>query len=269
MSDPEIDRPIRTKKKNNDGVPRCKMCRSEIPKDCPYLGQGYCDCVKQFSRHTKTDATVDESTKNTEEKKHGNSENRGKSKSENSKSGNSNEGGKKESSDKKEESDPSKTKCYKCHFFGHVAKDCTTKICEHCKGRRHTTEQCKKNPENYCTKCDYFGHTSEKCKSKVCEECGKKGHTSDGCWKKAECGRCNKTGHPTDRCKIRCMRCNRRGHSEGKCDREVKCWICKSENLHAARNCPNQKTMECRDCGEIGHATRFCNSEYMFKNRPY
>lgn len=273
--DNEPEQPIR-RRQREQGPPTCKMCRSVIPDDCPLKRQGYCSCVMQFSRYAATkkvddkkrgDGAKDNETNGTSASASASTATTTATTKPTSKKTVTEKTSTETSKEPKEPQDASKMKCYKCHFFGHLAKDCTTKICDHCKGRRHTTEQCKKNPNNYCNKCEYFGHTEENCRSKVCEDCGKKGHSSNECWKNATCTRCGKTGHPSDRCKKKCQICNRFGHAESECEKTVKCWICKAENSHTARNCPDQKTMECVDCGETGHHTKFCNNEYMFKNR--
>ncbi len=234
----------------------CKLCGTLIPEDCPLRGQGYCDCVQQFSRHTvkkntPVAAPVPLST-TTEEKKL--------------------------QTTPKEPKDLSTVRCFRCYYAGHLAKDCETKICDFCKGTRHTSDQCRKNPENYCTKCNYFGHTAENCKHKVCEVCTKPGHTRDDCWKLMTCGGCGKMGHPTVNCKgvkeptvksannsrntnVRGTRTNNSQPPE----KRVRCWLCKTQNEHDTVDCPKQATLECGECGDVGHHSKFCNSEYIYR----
>ena len=232
----------------------CKLCGTLIPEDCPLRGQGYCDCVQQYSRHSAkkptnlTAAPTSTAPQSTPEEK-------------------------KPQTGPKEPKDLSTVRCFRCYYTGHLAKDCETKICDFCKGKHHTSDQCRKNPENYCTKCNYFGHNADNCKHKVCEVCGKPGHTRDDCWKLMTCEKCGKMGHPTVNCKgvkpstVKPANDSTKSTNtrNGPPPKRIRCWICKTQNEHDTKDCPKQSEMECGECGDVGHHSKFCNNEYIYR----
>lgn len=184
-------------------------------------------------------------------------------------------------SQSKQTIDTSNLKCFRCNYTGHISKDCTTVICEFCKGRNHTKDVCFKNPDNACKKCNDSGHKTENCRRRFCDVCNKIGHATEDCWTNMKCEVCEKTGHPTSYCSQRCDKCNRRGHTAEDCRSKKnynnenrrerprvarKCWLCKDDDAdHSPKYCPEQRNMTCGDCGEDGHHTKFCENMYIFR----
>lgn len=230
----------------------CRMCRNPIPESSPYRNQGYCDCIYSLTRHGGMKDTKEiyepETIETTAEPK-------------------TNDG---KNNDKKTNDDGEQkiVKCFRCNYVGHVAKDCKTKMCEFCNGRRHTAENCRKNPDNECLKCKRFGHNADNCNSKLCDGCGKIGHTIEDCWDLMECEKCGMKGHPASYCRNnKCEKCQNAGHTSETCrTKTIKCWICKTDGFHRPAACPQQRNCYCSFCGEQGHHSRFCDNEYVMKN---
>lgn len=182
---------------------QCRMCQNPIPENSPYRHQGYCDCIYSLTRHGGLKDTKELYEKKTEGSKPEVS-NPDRSNPDKSEMRPSNEKNQKDSNPTDSISNNSTqhvVKCFRCNYMGHLAKECRTKMCEYCKGRRHTAETCRKNPNNECVRCRKFGHNMENCNSKLCDTCGKIGHLSQDCWNAKECDNCGQKGHPASYCR--------------------------------------------------------------------
>ena len=111
----------------------------------------------------------------------------------------------------------------------------------------------------------------------MCEYCAKYGHIIDECFA-LRCGRCNKTGHFTNKCEIdeeelycfyckdyghiiincynaTCKKCNKKGHSDRWCDKK------RCEKCHLKTHTTNECfTKPCDTCNELGHFTQKCRN---------
>lgn len=102
-----------------------------------------------------------------------------------------------------------------------------------------------------CERCRRYGHCQVDCRSKWCEHCERWGHLKVDCFQQVTCSKCNKAGHPTERCTAYCSFCRKTGRKDTAHTHTA--WSCRYLDL------PNYV---CNKCGKTGHTEDRCTQTY-------